>query len=227
VGYHRRFQALGGYGVKLLTGIILAGFFLIIFAKLAQDLINEELAVFDALVTGWVRVLAGPTMTLVMKGFTFLGSASFLVPAALVVAGVLCRGRRHTMESVTVLLTLAGGWILDEILKAAFHRARPEGLRMVVVSGWSFPSGHSMVSFAFYGLLGYLLWANLRGKKRRIAGAIGAVVVAVLIGISRIYLGVHYPSDVVAGFAAGGFWATACILGLETLRYYRRSHRPL
>lgn len=224
VVYRRRFQPLGAYGIQLLTGFGLAGFFLVIFSKLAEDLVNRELDQFDSLVIGLVKALAGPEMDVVMKGFTFLGSAVFLIPAALVVAGALYFGRRHTMESATVLLTLAGGWVLDEILKAAFRRPRPEGLRMVPVSGWSFPSGHSMVAFAFYGLLGYLLWVNLRGKKRRIAGVAGALLLAVLIGISRIYLGVHYPSDVVAGFAAGGFWATACVLGLETLRYHR-THR--
>jgi len=105
------------------------------------------------------------------------------------------------------------------VLKTAFQRARPDIQHLIAVGGYSFPSGHAMVATVFYGMLGYLIWLNLRERSK--TAWIVPVLTALLIfsiGVSRIYLGVHFPSDVLAGFAAGGLWLTGCIVGLHAFR---------
>lgn len=110
-------------------------------------------------------------------------------------------------------VSLAGGWLLNTVLKEVFHRTRPDIEHLVAAGGYSFPSGHAMIATAFYGMLGYLIWLNL---KRRDKPAwyvmVLTFILVVAIGTSRIYLGVHFPSDVIAGFAAGGVWLVACVL---------------
>jgi len=91
------------------------------------------------------------------------------------------------------------------MLKHLFERARPEAFQIVAESGFSFPSGHAMVSLCFYGIVAFLI-VRKRSLQWRIAGAVVATLLIVGIGVSRIYLGVHYPSDVVAGYAAGATW---------------------
>ncbi|MCK9906483.1 phosphatase PAP2 family protein, partial [Frankia sp. Cpl3] len=99
--------------------------------------------------------------------------------------------------------------------------SRPSMHHLVEAGSYSFPSGHAMVSAAFYGMLGYLIWLNLRQRTKPAWYVVAlTVLLIVAIGISRVYLGVHFPSDVIAGFAAGSIWLTACIFGLHAIRHY-------
>ena len=110
---------------------------------------------------------------------------------------------------------LAGAELLNLILKLSFHRARPE-VAFVHLDTYSFPSGHAMISTAAYGALAYLAWGHIRTRSRRIVLVAGTVVLLGLIGFSRIYLGVHYLSDVLAGIAGGVFWLSVSI-ALQTV----------
>ncbi|MDA8213095.1 MAG: phosphatase PAP2 family protein, partial [Clostridia bacterium] len=217
----QKLSPLGEFGNYLVTGIVLAAFALLLFSKLAEDLIYQELAVFDSVVTRFIAAFSTPATTQAMKLITALGSIATLLPVTLLVIYIFYRRRRHFGDSLMVLAALGGGWLLDELLKIAFHRPRPELARLVEVSGYSFPSGHAMVSVTFYGFLAYLVWFNFRRSSFRYFASLGLVMLIVLIGVSRIYLGVHYPSDVLAGFAAGGFWLISCILALQAIRYYK------
>jgi undecaprenyl-diphosphatase len=108
---------------------------------------------------------------------------------------------------------------MDQVLKRVFHRPRPAwDLPILIARGWSFPSGHAMGSLVAYGMLVYLIVRTMGHARRRLALAGCALVLVLLIGLSRMYLGVHYFSDVVAGYAAGTVWLTACITGLEVVR---------
>ncbi|MBA4495598.1 phosphatase PAP2 family protein [Paenactinomyces guangxiensis] len=119
---------------------------------------------------------------------------------------------------------LAGAWLLNITLKSLIQRPRPNLQHLIEVDGYSYPSGHAMVAAAFYGMIGYLVWFNLRTKGKPSWYEIVFTVLLILaIGTSRVYLGVHYPSDVIAGFAAGGVWLVACIKGLNILQYYKRN----
>jgi membrane-associated phospholipid phosphatase len=135
------------------------------------------------------------------------------------VAALLARGRRWTLLW-TWIVAVAGSALLNQLLKRIFQRPRPHFAHpLLVETSYSFPSGHAMESFVAYGTLAYLavvLW--LRSWEARVAAVCGAALVVVLIGFSRMYLGVHYFSDVVAGYAAGGVWLSALITGAETMR---------
>lgn len=205
----------------IFASLISAGAFLYIFAKLAEDLLENELTRFDQIVINLLASLQGPQMTAFMKGVTQLGSSYVLIFVALIAMYFLLRRRRQYVEGLFILVALVGGWGLDVLLKGLFQRVRPDINRLVEVSGYSFPSGHAMVSIAFYGMLAYMFFLNSKTIFYKIVIPIILIFLILLIGVSRIYLGVHYPSDVIAGFAGGGLWLSGCILALHGFRYYK------
>jgi len=119
----------------------------------------------------------------------------------------------------TWLATVAGSALLNWLLKDFFQRPRPHFAHpLLVETSYSFPSGHAMESFVAYGMLAYFAVLALRTWEARVGVVCGAALLVVLIGFSRMYLGVHYFSDVIAGYAAGGVWLSALITGAETIR---------
>ncbi len=120
------------------------------------------------------------------------------------------------------LLAFVGGALLNNILKSVIHRPRPYAASASLSHSWSFPSGHAMVSLIAYGMLTYVL-IILGPRSRRVQLAIAgcATLLVLAIGLSRLYLGAHYFSDVVGGYAAGMLWLSACISGLEVTRPWR------
>ncbi|WP_437334944.1 phosphatase PAP2 family protein [Sorangium sp. So ce394] len=153
-----------------------------------------------------------------LGAFTHLGSGWALTVLALVVAALLL-SRRQRVLAVGWLIALAGGGLLNQALKALFARPRPLfDEPLAVAAGWSFPSGHSMGTFVTFGMLSYLGLLFLRTLRARLALVAFALSWTVAMGFSRMYLGVHYLSDVLAGFAAGSMWLAVCISGIEVAR---------
>lgn len=138
-------------------------------------------------------------ITAVMIFISFLGSAITLITLSLA-SIFLVKDKKY---SKLIMLNLALSFILNKILKLIIARPRPPRLRLVIENGYSFPSGHSMVSFAFYGFLIYLINKNLKNKKIKYPLIILLSLLILLIGISRIYLGVHYVTDVLGGYIIG------------------------
>ena len=101
--------------------------------------------------------------------------------------------------------------MLSFLLKILFHRTRPDLFRVVQETGYSFPSGHALATMCFYGMVAFLIMRIIDSWRGRLIVMTLAVVLSILIGISRIYLGVHYPTDVIAGYAAGSMWLAFCI----------------
>jgi undecaprenyl-diphosphatase len=137
---------------------------------------------------------------------------------ALAIAAVVCvalyrRGR--LVEAALLPVVLGGAELLNLVLKLSFHRPRPE-VAFVQLDTYSFPSGHAMISTAAYGALAYLAWGPLRTPRRRLILVAGTTLLVALIGFSRLYLGVHYLSDVLAGTAGGLFWLAVSI-ALQTI----------
>lgn len=214
-------RIFGPFSFKLLLGLSFGLASLFLFAKLSEDLLFNELLLFDRIATYVVRFFSSDRLTVIMKAISDLGS-----PLAFTVIGLAAMTytwfvRRHAWDTMLIPIVLVGGILLNEALKLLFHRQRPGLPHLVEASGLSFPSGHSMVSFSFYGLLAYLIWVNFSNRALKLVAVPIMTVLILAIGISRIYLGVHYPSDVLAGFAAGSFWLVACILGLRGVRYYK------
>jgi undecaprenyl-diphosphatase len=125
-----------------------------------------------------------------------------------------------------LLAALAGGEALNLLLKELFARPRPFFVDpLLPVTGYSFPSGHAMVALVAYGMLAYFAILALRSWQARAAVVLGTSLLVLLIGFSRMYLGVHYFSDVLAGFAAGGVWLSALITAMEIIRRRKAGKR--
>jgi len=207
---------------SLIWGLSLSILLLALFARLSEDLLYHELGTFDRVVGEFIRGFASPPLTSVAMILTNLGSAYSEIGLMFVVGAFLLFRFKHTWETVLLVISLIGAWLLNTILKELFHRARPDIVHLVQAGGYSYPSGHAMVATAFYGVIGYILWLNLRNRSKP-SWYIVVITLALIIGIgiSRIYLGVHFASDVIAGYAAGGVWAIACIVSLKEIRNYK------
>ncbi len=209
---------LGKLGSHLIWGIAAGSLLIILFAKLVEDLLCQELGAFDTVVGDFIRSFASVGVTNAAVAITQVGSAFVEISLLLLVGGHLLYRLGKTWETVVLFSSLAGGWLLNTVLKHAFQRTRPDIQHLIEVGGYSFPSGHAMISTAFYGMLGYLLWLYLRERSMPAWPVIVLTMCLVFfIGVSRVYLGVHFPSDVIAGFAAGGVWLIACIIGLHAI----------
>ena len=198
---------------ELIGGYIAATTALFAFGWLARDVLENQTVRFDAAVRGGLHSFSSPALTTFFSTITRLGSELFLIPfGALMVWWLWSAGRKHA--AALLVLAALGGEVLDQILKFAFHRNRPGAFfGYPLPESYSFPSGHSMVSICFFGVLAALLTARVESPGKRAALWAAAAAVVVLIGMSRIYLGVHYPSDVAAGYCAAIIWVGAVRAG--------------
>jgi len=167
----------------------------------------EDFSVFDNAVYDLVSGFMTDSMTQFMRFITYCGS-EWTISVLTVIFPVFVfvfRKKRFYRLSLAATANIALGALFNEILKHLFLRARPDLTQLAKVSGYSFPSGHSMNSMIFYGFFVYIIIKSMKHRSKYfIAGALGLLVF--MIGISRIYLGVHYASDVLAGFIIGFAW---------------------
>lgn len=176
----------------------------IAFGVIAVLISDKKIAQFDSSIISSIQGLESPGLTGIMKFFTFIGSGKAVAVIGLIVLFVLYKFLHHRKELILFLWAVIGTSLVNEVLKTIFHRARPTIHRIVEANGYSFPSGHSMTAFSLYGILAFLLWRHLSTSLSRGLLLIFSFVMIMMIGISRIYLGVHYPSDVLGGFLASG-----------------------
>jgi undecaprenyl-diphosphatase len=154
----------------------------------------------------------------VARDITAMGSTVNLWLATLAVAGFLALDRRYAAMGFVVGAVLSG-WVLSFALKSAFARPRPDLVPHLMRAYFSsFPSGHSMMSAVVYGTLGSLLSSLVTRRRLKFYFLAVAALAAGLVGVSRVYLGVHYPTDVLAGWSAGLAWATLCWLVSRRLK---------
>ena len=170
---------------------------LIGFLALAEDVFNEEIMKGDIIGYNLVsNLLISDFMTPIAKFITNFGGAFFLVGLSIVSFLVI----RNKKISISIFSNLVIVTLLNQLLKYVLQRPRPTEYRIINESGYSFPSGHSMVSMAFYGYLIYLIYRYVKNKYAKWISIILLSILIGTIGVSRIYLGVHYTSDVLAGF---------------------------
>jgi len=216
--------ARGEYlGFHLTIGFVFSIVGLWLFGGVTEDVIHHDpLTRFDVSLLVWVHGHATPAGYAIFNAISLLGSPVTMAALALGVA-LLLGVRRQWIVLGGWVAAFAGGGLLNEILKLVIRRPRPPyAAAFIHDSSWSFPSGHAMGSLIGCGMLAYLvvtLWIHRRS--RQISIVIGAALLIVTIGLSRLYLGVHYFSDVVGGYAAGVLWLSACISGLEVARRWQ------
>ncbi len=200
-------------GVRLLGGVTFLGAVLL-FVSLAR---HAPRGTYQALELQFMESMRrdgqplGPFWALsAVRDLTALGSAVFVILMILLILGYLCLRRRYRLALLLALST-AGGEILNTSLKNTFERARPDAaLRLVEVSSTSFPSGHAMAASIFYLTVGLVLARAAERRREQTYFLVTALLLTFLTGFSRVYLGVHYPTDVLAGWAAGTAWALLC-----------------
>jgi undecaprenyl-diphosphatase len=192
----------------LLGALLIAASALFVFAWLAEEMLEGDTQQFDAFVRTAVHQLATPGLTRLMQVFSFLGSVAAVTTMCLVAVCVSLYFRR-TRTAALLAITMLGVAVLDVALKHAFHRPRPVAFFGATPSSYSFPSGHALGSLCFYGILAAILAAHARGRGAKFCVWMAAVLLVGMIGFSRIYLGVHYPSDVIAGYCAATVWVGA------------------
>ena len=178
---------------------------------------------FDSTIISWVQGLEAPNLTVVMKFFTTIGSGLPIVIISIVIMAILYHFLGHRRELLFLIWVMIGSALMNKLLKLVFQRTRPTLHRIVEANGYSFPSGHSVAAFALYGALTFLIWKHVHKANGRILIIIVSSLFIVTIGISRIYLGVHYPSDVLGGYLMSACWLTLSI-GLYR-RYLERAER--
>ena len=193
-----------------------------LFVELTDTLTTDSLANYDQQITDYVIAQRSPELTKYFIFVTKVGDVYgyLIVLAITIIISALIFKRWKYVGQVTLVLALAS--ISNMILKRAIDRARPGIEHLVSVETLSYPSGHAMSAMAFYGFLIYLFY---KFKINPLAKFIAILVLAVLIasiGISRIYLGVHFPSDIVGGFIAGLIWVFFCIFLFNIIEVFRR-----
>ncbi len=200
-------------GSLLFAGMLLAIAVLFFFGWLADEMLEGDTRRFDETVRNFIHEFASPFLTTVMQSASFLGSTLFLtVFGVMIVVALYLRKHRH--GAILFTITTVGASVLLVTLKLAFRRVRPEPFfDTILPSSYSFPSGHSLASFCFYGALAVILTDRTDKLWQQIIVWLGAITMILLIGISRIYLGVHHPSDVVAGYAVAFIWVMTIAIG--------------
>lgn len=219
-GFHAAVGAFLAFGLVVAVGAVAA------FAAVAEEVVEGETRAFDVAVLRWMERRHTPTLDVWALEVTSLGSG-LVVGMTIAVASVFLWVTRHRYSVALLWVALLGSGLISRTLKSIFDRPRPD------VFPWgapyadhgSFPSGHATTSMVAYLTLAYLVARLAETRRLRLFTLAVAAVLILLIGLSRLYLGVHYPSDVIAGYAVGFAWATFCALGIEAVRYFR-GRRP-
>ncbi|HKC70178.1 MAG TPA: phosphatase PAP2 family protein, partial [Terriglobales bacterium] len=194
----------------LLGSLAVSVLALLFFSWLAREVFEGEFTNFDLHIRSIVHGYANPTLTLAMEALSDVGSPVFLSGLFVVLIAIFLfvRWRYAAIWLATAMVGAVG---LDVTLKDLFHRARPVAFFIPDPGSYSFPSGHALGSFCFYMVLAGLLTARIRNLPARILIWMFAALLVAAIGFSRVYLGVHWPTDVIAGYSAAAFWVAGLV----------------
>ena len=211
--------------LSLLIGLAAAIGALIFFGWLTDEVLEGDSRQFDEFTRAAVHELASPAITKIMRGFSFVGSTLVLAAGTIVVAIVFAK-RKWGREAKLFVATMIGAALLNITLKLTFKRARPTPFfDLTPPETYSFPSGHSLASACFFGALAAILSARIKSRRVRTLVWILCATMFFLIGFSRIYLGVHHTTDVIAGFAAALIWIL--VVRFVEMELTRRRKRKL
>jgi undecaprenyl-diphosphatase len=196
-------------GYELIAGLLLAVVALMFLAWLAQEMAGGDTMRLDNQIRTAIHRHASPNLTAAMRVITQIGSPAALIGLGLLAGFLFLRaGERRAV--ILFAMTMLGASLLNFTLKRTFHRPRPVPFfDTPSPSSYSFPSGHALFAFCFYGVIASIIAARIRSRLFRGIVWSAAIGLIAVIGFSRIYLGVHYPTDVAAGYAAALIWVVA------------------
>jgi undecaprenyl-diphosphatase len=214
------------FGIFILAGAAVAIGGTYAFAKFAGHVTSGRTQAFDDAVLRWIGQYRSPALEPIMLEITFLGTGTVVI-AVVAVSAMFLWLTRHQYSAALLLICAVGAVILNNLLKIGFDRPRPQ------IFEWgshalssSFPSGHAMSAAAVYGTVAYLAARLQKRHLHRVLTLMAAGVLIVLIAGTRLYLGVHYPSDVLAGIVIGLAWASFCMATLEAIQVYGKQRKP-
>lgn len=179
---------------------IIVGILIFLFAMIAIIMKLDKIHIYDDFVYGPISKCINPTMTKIVTVITNLANPIVIVVLALIFSCIMGIVKKDKKTALVFCLNLVIVALFNLLLKNIFVRTRPELINIITESGYSFPSGHSSIAVAFYGYLIYLINKESNNKIIKIVGTILLSILIILIGLSRVYLGVHYASDVTAAF---------------------------
>lgn len=206
--------------VEIILGTTLCFSSIIVFGFFTHKMLETDFNLFDVQVSRYVYSVRTPALTSLMVMVSGLGA-----DVSLVIAIILCIilfMKKHKKESLLLAVALLMGIVLDNAFKLAIHRTRPLISPLVIENSYSFPSGHAMNAFVFYSLLAYFSFHFFHSQKLTLLVSIFSGAIILLVGFSRIYLGVHFPTDVIAGYIAGFWWLVTILLLEYTLIFYKQ-----
>ncbi|MEX2462377.1 MAG: VTT domain-containing protein [Paenibacillaceae bacterium] len=216
-----KFHSLGR--VKFLivaAAIVFIGFFGLMIG-IIQDFFAQETTQFDTMTSYIIQAVFSEDGSEWMARIEWISSVQVLYPiAGLTLLWILLKGKERRLEAGFLLIVIIGGELLEIVLRKAFHRVGP--IPNYLKLPYTFPSEQTLLTFAVYGFSAYLLFRHYGSVWTRIVAPVAVVVIALLVGISRIYFDLQYPSDVVAGYVFGGVWLSLNIILLEIFRIMQK-----
>jgi undecaprenyl-diphosphatase len=217
---------VGALGIFLVAGLIIAAIGTAAFVTLASHVRSGSTQQFDDSVIRWMGAHHSPALDAVMLEITALGTGT-VVMMVVAVAALFLFLTQHRYSAILLLASTLGGIVLNGVLKLGFNRPRPSlFVPAVHAVSSSFPSGHAMSAAIVYPTVAYLAARLHKRQWARWLIMIAALILIVLISASRLYLGVHYLSDVIAGVAVGLAWAGFCMATLEAIQKFWLRHDP-
>lgn len=220
LGVKRLYAAIALLSIEIIVLVCVFSAALFAFIGIAKMIFKEKKEDFDQHAFSFLTSRVSDINTDVMQVFSFLGSHTFLIPANLTLVAWFLFIKKHRWYSIKVPVVALSSLLLMFCLKFIFHRNRPLTPLLAEAKGYSFPSGHALMSLTFYGLIIFLVWQKEKKAWIKWALTILLALLIIFIGISRVYLGVHYASDVLAGFCVGLMWLFLSLWILRKIETY-------
>ncbi len=208
------------FSLEVVVLLILFTTALVAFIFIAERVFHGNTHDFDKRAFSFLAGHISNSHTELMRFFTFLGTHIFLIPAILLLTAWFLFIKKRRWNSIKLPAVALSSLFLMFILKLIFHRQRPLTPLLEQAKGFSFPSGHALMSVTFYGLLIVIVWQSLKPIWVKWILSITLFLLIIAIGVSRVYLRVHYASDVLAGFCVGIMWLLLSLLFLSKIEKY-------
>ncbi|GAC1604164.1 MAG: hypothetical protein NVS3B2_09440 [Ramlibacter sp.] len=217
-----RLSPEGYFGLQLTVGALVLTGFAWLFGGIAEDVVSgDAITKLDLWIEQWFHSHAAPGMIRAMFLVSRLNDVLAVSVLTALTAAVLA-WKRAWAWLLALVLTVPGGMLVNVLMKYAFHRARPSfDHPLLVLTSYSFPSGHVAGATLFYGFLVAMYAARPGQWRHKVLAMLAALVLIALVALSRMYLGAHYLSDVLAAFAEGSAWLTLCVVATRTWSRYR------